>query len=459
MPAKGVLLAVTADVVVAGGGVIGTAIAWRAAAAGLDTVLVDPAHGDAASLVAAGMLAPVSEALFGEGALLRINLLAVARFGSFAAELEEVTGHRVGLRREGTLAVAYDPGDYAALMRLTAFRRSAGLDAEELDSRACRKLESFLTPDVHGGVLFPGDWSVDNRRYAAALREAAAAAKVRIVRDRVTEVLIRDGRARGVRLADGGEIGSAQVVVAAGCWSGAVAGLPEAGAGRGPAGQGPAAAAAAPGRDAARHQPHDPGHGARRGCLPGAAGRRRGGRGRDPGRTRAGPDGDRGCRARPAARRHERAPGDERADPGRDVRRAAAGHARQRPDRGRVRRRGGLLLATGHYRNGILMSPVTADAIVACLTGQPPAAQWEPFTPERFAGPGGSAVSLQVKLNGEPRELPDGSTIAQAVAELTAAPAGVAAALNGDVVPRGSWAATPLRDGDQVEVVTAVQGG
>ena len=179
MPAKGVFLAVTADVVVAGGGVIGTAIAWRAAAAGLDTVLVDPADGDAASLVAAGMLAPVSEALFGEGALLRINLLAVARFGSFAADLEEVTGLRVGLRREGTLAIAYDPGDYAALMRLTAFRRSAGLDAEELDSRACRQLEPFLTPDVHGGVLFADDWSVDNRRYAAALREAARAAKVR----------------------------------------------------------------------------------------------------------------------------------------------------------------------------------------------------------------------------------------------------------------------------------------
>ncbi len=68
-------------------------------------------------------------------------------------------------------------------------------------------------------------------------------------------------------------------------------------------------------------------------------------------------------------------------------------------------------------------------------------------------------MSLQVKLNGEPRELPDGSTIAQAVAELPAAPAGVAAAVNGDVAPRGSWAATPLRDGDQVEVVTAVQGG
>jgi sulfur carrier protein len=68
-------------------------------------------------------------------------------------------------------------------------------------------------------------------------------------------------------------------------------------------------------------------------------------------------------------------------------------------------------------------------------------------------------MSVQVKLNGEPRDLPDGSTVTQAVAELTAAPAGVAAAVNGEVVPRGAWTATPLRDGDQVEVVTAVQGG
>ena len=68
-------------------------------------------------------------------------------------------------------------------------------------------------------------------------------------------------------------------------------------------------------------------------------------------------------------------------------------------------------------------------------------------------------MSVPVTLNGEPRDLPDGSTVAQAVAELTAAPSGVAAAVNGEVVPRGSWAVTALRDGDRVEVVTAVQGG
>src|SRR5271156_492153 len=138
MPAKGVRMAEIADVVVAGGGVIGTAIAWRAAAAGLDVALVDPEPGQAASLVAAGMLAPASEALFGEGALLRLNLLAVRRFGSFAAELEEAAGRRAGLRGKGPLAVASDPDDYAALARLPPFRRPAGLDAEELDSRACR---------------------------------------------------------------------------------------------------------------------------------------------------------------------------------------------------------------------------------------------------------------------------------------------------------------------------------
>jgi sulfur carrier protein len=68
-------------------------------------------------------------------------------------------------------------------------------------------------------------------------------------------------------------------------------------------------------------------------------------------------------------------------------------------------------------------------------------------------------VTVEVKLNGEPRELPEGTTVAQAVAELTVLGTGVAAAVNGDVIPRGFWAATLLRAGDQIEVVTAVQGG
>ncbi len=385
MPAKGALVTEIADVVVAGGGVIGTAIAWRAAAAGLDVVLVDPEQGHAASLVAAGMLAPVSEALFGEGALLRLNLLAVRRFGPFAAELEEATGRQVGLRREGTLAVAYDPGDYAALIRLTAFRRSAGLDAEELDSRACRALEPFLTPDVHGGVLFPGDWSVDNRRYAAALGDAARSAKVRSVRDRVLEVRVRDGQARGVRLADGGDIDAAQVVVAAGCWSGAVGGLPDALATvvrpvkgqllrlRHPAGVPPVIShtirAIVRGTDVYL-VPRADGE-----LVVGATQEERG-----PDQTVT------------AGAVHDLLHDAMSVLPVTSeliLAETCAGLRPGTPDNGPVVGwcgPDGLLLATGHYRNGILMSPVTADAAVALLAGQAPAPEWEPFTPQRFTG-------------------------------------------------------------------------
>jgi glycine oxidase len=389
MPAKGVLVAVTADVVIAGGGVIGTAIAWRAAAAGLDVVLADPAYGDAASLVAAGMLAPVSEALFGEGALLRVNLLALARFPSFAAELEQVTGHRVGLRREGTLAVAFDAGDYAALTRLTAFRRSAGLEAEELDSRACRKLESFLTPDVHGGVLFPGDWSVDNRRYAAALREAAAAAGVRVVRDRVTAVLTADGadganaRVRGVALAESGEIGSDRVVVAAGSWTGAVHGLPAG-----------LRSAVRPVKGQLLRLRHPDGmppvlthtiratvRGADVYLVPRADGEVIVGATQEE----RGPD-----LTVTAGAVHDLLHDAMSVLPVTSeliLAETCAGLRPGTPDNGPIvgdAGPGGLLLATGHYRNGILMSAATADAAVACLTGRAPAPEWEPFGPGRF---------------------------------------------------------------------------
>jgi glycine oxidase len=382
-------LAETADVVVAGGGVIGAAIAWRAAAAGLDVVLVDPDRGEAASLVAAGMLAPVSEALFGEGALLRVNLLALDRFPSFAAELEEVTGQHVGLRHEGTLAVAYDPGDYAALMRLTTFRRSAGLGAEELDSRACRKLEPFLAPDVHGGVLFAGDWSVDNRRYSAALREAVTAAKVRLVGDEVTEALVQDGRARGVRLAGGGDIGAAWTVIAAGCWSSAIGGLPEAlrAAVRPVKGQLLRLRHPASMPPVLTHTIRATVRGADVYLVPRADGELIVGATQEE----RGPD-----RTVTAGAVHDLLDDAMSVLPVTSELILAETCAGLRPgtlDNGPIVGGfgiGGLLLATGHYRNGILMSPVTADAVVAMLTGGSPAPEWEPFTPQRFTAGGGS---------------------------------------------------------------------
>ena len=382
-------MAETADVVVAGGGVIGTAIAWRAAAAGLDVIMVDPDAGDGASLVAAGMLAPVSESLFGEGDLLRLNLLAVRRFGSFAAELEDLTGHQIGLRREGTLAVAYDPGDQAALERLTAFRRSAGLQAQELDARACRKLEPFLAPDVRGGVLFPGDLSVNNRWYAAALREAMRVVKVRAIRDHVHEVRTGDGRTLGVRLAGGGDVGSPEVVVAAGCWTRSIGGVPDA-----------VRAAVRPVKGQLLRLRHPVGmppvlaHSVRaivRGIdvylVPRADGELIVGATQEE----RGPD-----QTVTAGAVHDLLHDAMSVLPVTSeliLAETCAGLRPGTPDNGPILGRcgpPGLVLATGHYRNGILMSPVTADAAVALLTGQPPAAEWAPFTPQRFTTGEGS---------------------------------------------------------------------
>ena len=387
MPAKGVLVAETADVVVAGGGVIGTAVAWQAATAGLDVILADPADGDAATQVAAGMLAPVSEALFGEDALLRVNLLALRRFPGFAAGLEDATGRQVGLRREGTLAIAYDGDDEAALARLTAFRRSAGLEAAQLDRRACRTLEPFLSPEVRSGVLFPGDWSVDNRRYAAALGEAAQTAKVRFVRDRVTAVLVAAGQARGVSLASGADIGAPAVVVAAGCASGAVAGLP-----------GPLRSVIRPVKGQLLRLRHPDGippvlshtiratvRGADLYLVPRADGEVVVGATQEE----RGPD-----RTVTAGAVHDLLHDAMSVLPVTSellLAEACAGLRPGTPDNGPVVGGcgvGGLLLATGHYRNGILMSAATADAIVALLTGQPPAPEWAPFTPERFTRDG-----------------------------------------------------------------------
>lgn len=371
-----------ADVVVAGGGVIGAAIGWRAALAGLDVVVVDPEAGDGASLVAAGMLAPASESLFGEGDLLRLNLLALRRFPALAAELEKTAGDHVGLRQEGTLAIAYDPGDYAALMRLTAFRRSAGLGAEELDSRECRKLEPFLTPDVHGGVLFGGDWSVDNRRYTAALRRAMSACGVRTVRDRVTAVDGRDGKPAGVRLAGGDRLDCDAVVVAAGSWTGQIEGLPDG-----------LRSAIRPVKGQLLRLRHPAG-------MPPVTTRtiRATVRGEDlylvpraDGEVIAGAtQEERGDQEVTAGAMHDLLHDAMSVLPVVSeliLAETCAGLRPGTPDNGPLvgwSGVDGVLLATGHYRNGILMSAATAEAVVAYLTGQRPQAEWAAFVPDRF---------------------------------------------------------------------------
>jgi glycine oxidase len=178
--------------------------------------------GGAASGVAAGMLAPVTEAAFGEEELLRLNLAGREEWPSFAAELSERSGIDVGYRESGALVVAADRDDAAELRRLNELQRSLGLDARWLTGRECRRLEPGLSPRVPGGVLAPQDGFVDPRAVVRALLAAARAAGVEVREGvRVTGVEESDGRVRGVSTA-GGSVAAERVVVACGPWSGSL---------------------------------------------------------------------------------------------------------------------------------------------------------------------------------------------------------------------------------------------
>ena len=209
------------DVIVVGGGLIGLATAWRTAVRGLSVSVVDPEPGSGASRYGAGMLAPVTEVHYGEEDLLRLNLASARRYPSFVAELEAASGLTVDYRACGTLAVAFDADDRAALDDLHKYQASLGLASRPLTSRECRQLEPFLAPSVRGGLLVEGDHQVDNRRLVAALLVACERAGVAFHRVRAREIALDAGVAVGVD-----DLRADRTVLAAGCWSAGLGGVP-----------------------------------------------------------------------------------------------------------------------------------------------------------------------------------------------------------------------------------------
>jgi len=217
---------VGSDVVVVGGGVIGLAAAWRTATSGRRVTVVDPRPGGGATWAAAGMLAPVGEAHYGEERLSALLVRGARAWPGFAADLEEAADMEIGYRAEGTLLVAVDPSDRAAVDELLEYRRSLGLTATTLSSADCRSAEPLLAPGVRGGADLVDDHQVDNRRLVAALLEATRREGVVMVAGRATAVDGDDVRVRGVTLEGGDQLWAESVVVAAGCWSGQLDGWP-----------------------------------------------------------------------------------------------------------------------------------------------------------------------------------------------------------------------------------------
>jgi glycine oxidase len=214
-------------VVIIGAGVVGLGIAWRLAGRATVTVFDRGKAGSGASYAAAGMLAACCEAEPGEQALVALGRESQKRWPAFADELERVSGIDVELRREGTLVLALTADDQATIAHGLEFQRSLGLPLEWLSAAATRAREPRLAGKIAGALFSPEDHQVDNRKLAQALRIAAEAAGAEI-REHcpVKEIGVQGGQVRGVVLDDGTTVTADVVVLAAGAWSRTIGGLP-----------------------------------------------------------------------------------------------------------------------------------------------------------------------------------------------------------------------------------------
>jgi glycine oxidase len=389
------------DVLVIGAGVIGLASAWRLAQQGLDVEVVDPEPGSGASVVAAGMLAPVTEARLGEEALLELAMASWARWPDFAAELTKATERDVGYRADGTVVVALDADDRAALADLADRQRSMGLAVDDLAASELRRLEPALAPPVRRGVRAAGERSVDPPALVDALLQAAVDAGVRLRRRRVTGLLLSGGdTASGVELEGGDRVSAGLVVLAAGTWSGLLDSTP---AGSLPAGVRPPVRPVKgqvvtlrqrPGDTVVHHTVRGYVHGAVVYLVP-----------RDDGRVVCGATvEERGWDATVTAGGAYELLRDVLAlFPGLDEAELAGVRAGFRPGtpddlpvigHTEVNR---LITATGHYRNGILLTPITAEAVAGLVTGSGIPHEVKVCDPRRFQASLGDQPSMSLE--------------------------------------------------------------
>ena len=368
--------------VVVGAGIVGLACGWRCAQRGLSVLVVErDLAGAGSSGVAAGMLAPVTEAEFGEEALLGLNLAGAALWPDFHGELAASSGVDVGYRESGALIVAADRDDGEELRRLHAFQVSLGLEVDWLTGRECRRLEPGLSPRVAGGIHARQDHQVDPAAAVRALAHALRAAGGKLEEGVGDVELELDADAVvGVRSERLGSVRADHVVVAAGAWSALLAGLPE-----------------------ESRPPVRP--------VKGQILSLRGAPGASPVAERlvrtprcyVVPRGDGSVTI--GATMEER--GFETRVTGEGVHRLLEAAWEVLPDVGelefveaRARLRpgtpdnspligpaalDGLVWATGHHRNGVLLAPITAEAVAAIVSGDEPSDTVAAFAPDRFA--------------------------------------------------------------------------
>ena len=365
------------DLLIVGGGAIGCAIAWEMAGEGWKVRLLDRQKpGAEASWAAAGMLSPSAEAPH-LPPLVPLARAALDLYPGFVEQLESIAGIHTDFERQGSLVVFFGGRANHTQGEFLAALARAGLDGEPLTGEEARRREPSLNPEVAAGVWFAEEASVDPRALGRALRAAAERRGVAIEAGaEVFRVLIERGRCRGVATA-AGEISAARVVIAAGCYSATIEGV-------------------------ARYAPTRPVRG-QMAALDGGAARPRTMIRSERGYLVPRPDGrvfagstlenagfDKSVTAGGLRKilngAAEIAPSLENAV----ILETWAGLRPDSPDHLPIlgpTEIENLSIATGHYRDGILLAPITARLARAWLLGQPPEVSLDPFSPFRFASP------------------------------------------------------------------------
>ena len=364
----------TYDAVVAGGGVIGAAIALELAEAGLKVGVFDAQQpGREASWASAGMISPVPESV-ALAPLLPISMASVQRYPEFIARVEELSGSKVGYRKEGALDVFLDDEKQSEITQILGQHRNAGLQAEALSGQQACELEPALTAEIRAAVLRPYEASLDNRLFTEATLEAARRKGVEIHAGNGAKALLTDGRVcKGLQLASG-SVEARWTIIAAGCFSAGIEG-------------------------AAAYAPVTPAKGQMVALRCEAVKLRRdlwNGHlylvPRTDGRIIAGAtiEYEGFDRSVTAAGMKKILTGAISLVPGLEKARVEETWAGLRPDTpdhlpilGPTDQEG-LLISTGHFRSGILLTPITAQLIREWVTIEKVSVDWAAFSPMRF---------------------------------------------------------------------------
>jgi glycine oxidase len=416
--------AASTDVAIIGGGVIGLTVAWRAAQRGLRvTVLERAGLGGGTSSLAAGMLAPIAEADPSEQALLRLGIAGAQAYPEFVAELAETSRRDPGYLRCGTLLAARDADEAQALDRALALRVRLGIPARRLRGSEARRLEPALAPTLRLALELADDHAIDPRALTATLAEAARGAGA-VIREgaEVSGLTVAGDRVEALTLVGGERLVAEHVVVAAGVWSGGLAGLP-------PEARMPLRPVK--GQILRLHDPAGPGLLRRVVRLEGVYVVPRGDGRYVLGATMEERGFDRTVTAGAVFELLREAiellPGLSELV----VDELAAGLRPGTPDNAPIVGPGaidGLHWATGHYRNGILLAPITARLLVAGLCGEDPELDLEPFSPSRFATVATAAGAAGATAAGGAGAPAAGAAVATAATTPAARAPGTAAA-------------------------------